>query len=354
MRIFLIPIGIGLILWGPFILWNAEFQHRALDYQSSVMMQEDSDESGHVKVKGVPNVAEALECPPSEALEDQTCLSVVKTVSEFTRKEVEQCTSTRPSNVIRSLPEQCDSKGENCEPCYLVEKESWESIDSESQFAAFSLGKYNVPSRFEAEVLGEQSYVEYESVESRSDSFFLTDERTPSKVNAVPGDREYSYQYITSSQDIIVSGLANESLEIGAGEKTFVISALTDAETLAALQSKDNMSKWGLRVMSLLMVVFGFVFIFNTIAAIPLMLVKIIPFLGKPLENGISSVISMVAGLIGLVVWGLMWATVLMLKNIIALVVIGAVVVLAALAVVRFAKKNHIPLKKTVKDLQKN
>lgn len=353
MRILLIPLGIGLILYGPYFLWDAESQSRAIDFAAAPMVSVESQQKGHVKVKGLPESSEAFLCPSEDLDSALECVSVSTTVREYTLSDEEVCSNTRPSRVIRNLAEKCDSKGENCKPCYLVEKEEWKQVSSDSDFAPFSIGNYQVPSAFDAEMIGQSSYTTYTPWEDFEEDSYLYDERKPSKNNAEPGDQETTYTYMPIDGDFVVSGVANDSMEIGAGDKTFVISALSEAETQGKLQSKDTQSKWMLRGLSLLMVMFGFIFIFNTIAALPLMLVKIIPFLGPKLEEGIQSIVSFVAGTIGLIVWGFMWATVLFLKNILALAVIGVVLALGVFAVIHFSKKNHVPLSKSTKELKK-
>ncbi len=353
MRIFLLPLGLGLILYGPYFLWDAESQNRANDFSAAPLVSIESEETGHLTVKGLPESNESLLCPSERDDSAEECVSISTTVREYSIEEVEQCSSNRPSRAIENLAEKCDSDGENCKPCYLVEKEIWKQVSSNTEFAPFTIGNYKVPSAYEAELIGQKSFKVYNAWEESESDSFLYEERTVSETNAEPGDRETSYNYLSMDSELIVSGVANTSMEIGAGEKTFVISSLSEAETLGNLESKDTQSKWMLRALSMAMVVFGFIFIFNTVAAIPLMLVGIIPFLGKKLEEGISSVISFIAGAIGLVIWGLMWASVLLLKNIVALIVIGVVLVGAAFAVYSFAKKNHIPLKKTTKELKK-
>lgn len=352
MRIFLIPLGLALILYSPYYLWDAESQQRANDFSVAPIVSMESEDTGHLTVKGIPESSDSFLCPSEKDDSALECVSVTTTVSEYTLSEEEQCSSTRPSRVIQNLAEKCDSKGENCKPCYLVEKEEWKQISSDNDFAAFKIGNYNVPSAYEAEIIGLESLTTYTSWEELDGGVFFED-RTVSKNNAEIGDRETSYSFLSIDGEYIVSGNVNESMEIGAGEKTFVISTLSQAETMGQLESRDTQSKWMLRVLSMAMVVFGFIFIFNTIAAIPLMLVKIIPFLGPKLEKGLTGIISFIAGAIGLVLWGFMWAAILLLKNILALIVIGAVLIAAAFAVYSFAKKNHISLKKTTKELKK-
>jgi hypothetical protein len=352
MRIFLIPLGIGLILYSPYYLWDAESQQRANDFGSAPIVSMESQDTGHLTVKGTPESSDSFLCPSEDVSSALECVSVSTTVSEYTISEVEQCSSTRPSRVIENLAEKCDSKGENCKPCYLVEKEEWKQIGSDDDFAAFTVGEYKVPSVYDAEILGQKSLTTYTSWEELGGEIIF-DDRIVSKNNAEPGDRETSYSFLSIDGEYIVSGNANESMEIGAGEKTFVISTLSQAETMGQLESRDTQSKWMLRALSMAMVIFGFIFIFNTIAAIPLMLVKIIPFLGPKLEEGLSGIINFIAGAIGLVLWGFMWGAILLLKNILALVVIGVALAGGAFAVYSFAKKNHIPLKKTTKELKK-
>jgi hypothetical protein len=352
MRIFLIPLGIGLLLYSPYYLWDAESQHRANDFGSAPIVSIESQETGHLTVKGLPESKESILCPSEEEDSALECVSVSTTISDYTLSEVEKCSSTRPSRVIQNLAEKCDSEGENCKPCYLVEKEEWKQISSDTDFAAFKIGNYSVPSAYEAEILGQESLTTYTSWEELDGGAFFED-RVVSESSAEPGDRQTNYSFLSIDGEYIVSGNANESMEIGAGEKTFVISTISQAETVGQLESRDTQSKWMLRLLSMAMVIFGFIFIFNTIAAIPLMLVKIIPFLGPKLEAGLSGIISFIAGAIGLVLWGFMWGAILLLKNILALIVIGAVLVGGAFAVYSFAKKNHIPLKKTTKELKK-
>jgi hypothetical protein len=319
MKLLAIPIGIILIIASPFVLWQAESQSRASDFAAARPVELASQEKGYIKLNGKPEYKDnSLACPAKSKDAKESCLLVEKQTYTYTLSEKEKCSPPKENEkVLKTLGEKCDEDND-CDQCYLVEVREWKSADSGTEFTEFTLGDYAVNSTSKSIIIGKKDFTEYIANPTIQDANNNAIERDP-KTNPLPGDTKIEYHYLLKDQDLIVAGVADNQT-ITAGDMTFVISALNDTATLEELASQDTAAQWGLRILSLVMVIFAFSMIANAITAIPMFFVSKVPFFGQRVSKAVNGVVGVIAAAIGLLFWGLIFLVILLIKNILALV----------------------------------
>ncbi len=311
-------VGLGLIvIASPLAVWYAESQHAADDFGSAQQVSADTTVDGYIAVEGPALPTETLACPNSTALEAESCAYVTAKVEEYKRTEKDQC-GTVPTNaeIVQQLDPECDRDGTNCSKCYRIAEYAWSQVSSMEDYADFTVGSYTIiPDA--AQWIGEQSLTQYTVVERQS--------------KPEVGDQRTSYQYLPANQRLLVAGTAvNGRISSAADGKPYLISNLDYAGTLANMEQQDATMKWGLRIVSLVLMVIGMVLLASPLTYFT-NIFRFIPFLGKHLDQGFDAVIGFVAALLGIIAWIILWVTVLLIKNILVilalLVVIGIVIV---------------------------
>ncbi|MFH1766486.1 MAG: TMEM43 family protein [Patescibacteria group bacterium] len=373
-------IGIGLVVaLSPYLLWQAQSQDRAKEFSTATVVSADGNDSGYIVIEGVAKNVDQLVCPrigdvrkttpnnrvtnpasandeedyfagldvidpvttaeptPTQVIEEavtepQNCLYVAATKEIFESREVEQCGElTKDQTLIKRIEDSCDEDGTNCEPCYLVNEYDWTLEDTNYDYARFSINAYTVSPEGGANFIGTSNFVDY-----------VYDE---SKTSPIVGDIRYNFTYLPADQQILVAGnAANNEIEGAYDGKPFVISNKNYEGTLAALKSQDKAMGWLLRIASLLAMMIGMLMIVGPITYFT-NIFRTIPILGKHVDKGFDGVIKSAAALIGLVLWLIIFALVLLLKNI--LIVIAVLSVLGAIAIylvkngkMKFKKQN--------------
>ncbi len=362
-------IGIAfVVIASPLTAWYAESQHKGEDFATATVVEADSSVEGYLVVEGEAKNNDSLLCPQRyEDIENdedvKDCVYTEEVTEEYTVQERESCGKLSSDQVkIEYLGDECDSDGTNCEPCYLVEEYDWEEIDSETQYAEFAVGNYTVQlsdtvnkigTREFTEYLADYSYDEYNDeydsyYEDEYDEFYEDgyeyesdrDERG-SRTQYEIGDIRYNYEYLPTDDVQLVAGDAvGDRISGAADKKPFVVSNLGYTGTLEDLESQDKTTSWLLRIVSLVLMVLGAVMIAGPLTVFTNVF-RFIPFLGKRLDKGLDSMISFVAAFIGFLLWLVMYAAVLLLKNIwLVLLVFGAIGIVVVVLVQRGQKKN--------------
>ncbi|MFH1426120.1 MAG: TMEM43 family protein [Candidatus Kerfeldbacteria bacterium] len=357
--LFGVLIGLGLVVIGsPLAAWYAESQHRAEDFSSAKVIEATAPETGYIATEGETSEADKLNCPVADeegkvkdekaddkkavegeaatddtakAQEPEKCLYVETDKQVYTRSEHEQCgTISENQTKIRYVGEECDQDGTNCESCYLVEEYDWESTETDSKYASFKLGVFTVTPSGSTTFFGTKSLTNYEYTESKNDP--------------IEGDVRWVYDYMPLFKTLLIAGNAeNDEVKAAYEGRPFVVSNLSHQGTLEALEAQDASTKWILRIVSLVLMVFGMILIVG-----PLMLFtnmfKFIPVVGKHIDRGFDGVLKFIASLVGIAMWIVVYSVVLLLKNIwiifIVLVIIGAIVFVL---VQRGKKKGKAP-----------
>ncbi|MFC1598040.1 TMEM43 family protein [Patescibacteria group bacterium] len=369
--LFGVLIGLALVVVGsPLAAWYSESQHRAEDFGTATQVEATSSETGYIVIEGDVSNVDALTCPQSgdaaaalleeleeEGTEDATeeeaaevavsaevadgnqvaeedtkeepkdCLYVSTEKEVYTRSETEVC--GEPSDdqtIIRETVVECDEDGTNCDQCYLVEEYSWDSVESDDDYAKFTMGNYTVTPSGSANFIGSQELIDYEFEESMKDP--------------IEDDVRYRYTYVTSDQRLLVAGDAENSEIKGAYEKKpFVISNKSYQGTMEQLQAQDSSMKWILRIVSLVLMIVGVIMIFGPLTYFT-NIFKVIPVVGKHVDQGFDGVIKFFATVIGIVLWLVVWGIVLALKNIVVIIVVLAVIGVIIFALVMRGKKK--------------
>lgn len=329
----LIPIAFICIVITPFILWSAESQNREKDFSSAKEVSIDSSEDGYILVEGEADLINPIDCPESST--ENKCIYVKETKQKFVLSEEKVCSSSKPEEKItKTLPSSCDENGNNCTPCYMVEKQEWEDIDSSESFSKFKIGNYEVNSISGVKFYGLEEYIKYlESTSSSLDDsdyyveydeyydyYDETAQNTQQEDTYEAGDERIVYSFLENDSQLVVSGNARK-LEISKEDKPFVISSLSYSETKSQLKSEDSSTTWMLRIVSFITLVGGITTIAAALASLPLAVTKLIPFIGGKLSKGISSFVTMVAFAISVVMWFVLFAIVIILKNILLIAV---------------------------------
>ena len=300
-------IGLGLMVIGsPLAAWYAESQHREKDFLSAQQVSADVVQDGYVVIEAPVTVAEPISCySDATTATDSTssCVYSTSTVEEYTRSEKKQCGSFNSNQeVIRQLPTECDSDGNNCENCAMVAEYDWEAVvngETETK-TTFTVGAYTVEPSAGVDWFNNETYIAYAN----------TTAETP-RV----GDRRTTYTYFRPAQTVLVVGEAVDGKIISGGEKLFAVSNLGYAGTQTALASADNTMQWILRIASLVLMMFGAVLVVSPLTHFT-NLFRFVPIVGRHLDSGLDSVIVFFAGLVGVVLWLLLWGLILVLKNI--------------------------------------
>lgn len=314
-------IGFALVVIGsPLAAWYAESQHRAEDFSSATVVDAQSTQSGYIIIEDQPIVKEPLVCPTGkvEAVDADTtavseCLYVAKVDEEYSVEQKEQCgTLNSNQEQVAYLGEECDADGANCEPCYRVNEYTWKQISETAEYAKIGLGQYVITPSESTNFIGGSEMVVYDVA------------NLGTEANPEVSDSRFSYEYFPVSEQLLVAGDSENGKIKGAyDKKPYVVSNYSYQGTLAELEAQDTGMKWGLRILSLVLMVFGAVLIVGPLTVFTNVF-RFVPFVGKHVDKGVDAVISFFAALVGVAMWVVVYGLVLVLKNVwIILIVLG-------------------------------
>lgn len=287
--------GILLILGSPVALWYAENQDTAKDFASATQVDASSGTDGYVSFTGTPEVANPLACVEGQ----NSCLYYKDATQKLVTKIEEQCgTVSQDARIIQNTVMECDEDG-NCEQCYQVERDVWETQSTDEQFGSASVGAYTVNFTSAALMLG-------------------LEETT---ITQTTTDRNVWTTFPVPTQ-LTVAGDANGGV-ISSAEKTFVLSPYDQAQTLSELESRDSTMGWMLRAITFAMLFIGFGSIFGPISYFSHLLRKI-PLIGPFIKEASGLIVGVVSFILAAVVFAILWLLVMFVKNIVVLILILA------------------------------
>lgn len=303
-------IGIALILGSPWVLWSAESQHTAKDFQSAQQVEADSGVSGYVTFQGVPTVAAPLECVEGQA----SCLYAKVENQELKTIQEEQCgQTTSDARVLYSTVMECDEDGANCQQCYQVERDVWTTVNESTQFTDATVGGYTVKFNDTAMMLGlEEKIIEH-----------TTTTRDVWSTFPVPGE-------------LRVAGDASNNMVSGA-QTTYVLSPYGYEQTMTTLQAGDDANKWMFRIITFLMLFIGYSSIFGPLSYFSHLMRKV-PLIGPFIKEGAKMVIGLVSFLLAVATFLVVWGVIALVKNI---WVVMAVLILGFAIFFFFLKKGR-------------
>lgn len=318
-RTLAIVTGFILITLSPVIFWLGEAGKTAVEFRSAIAVNAKNWQDRYVRLQARAEVEESLACPDLVDITAQDCLYVDHEVREYNPQQGEVCSNTKPEGkIIKQLPEpRCSENGANCQTCYLVENRGWQQLKAETQFARFKLGDYHVLADGSAKVVGAKVHTRYyRNAQYDSNNFtLLTPESYPvgEKVLNKPlaGDLEVTYRYIETGTELLVAGEALKG-EIKPAGKQLIISTLAYEPTLNTLARQDPGSNWPLRLLSLLVLLLGFVLI------------------GTAVTSPKPTIVAAGASL-GVIAWTILLGLVMVLESIAAVGIFLALLFLASL-----------------------
>ncbi|EKD76351.1 MAG: hypothetical protein ACD_43C00143G0002 [uncultured bacterium] len=322
-------IGLALMVIGsPIAAWFAESQHREADFLSAKQISATELQDGYIAIEGALSTTEPISCysDTNPAAETKvSCLYSAAAIEEYVRSEKKKCGSTNSNQeIIRQLPNECDSNGNNCEACNMVAEYDWDAIENgkTEDFAKFTVGAYTVqPS----------SSVNWYNTENKI--IYAENYSGTPKV----GDRRTSYTYFEPNESVLVVGVAAADQISNGGDKLFIVSNLGYAGTQTALATADSATKWILRIVALVLMVLGATMVVGPLTYFT-NIFRFVPILGKHLDRGLDGVIIFFAGLFGLSLWLLLWGLVLVIKNIWIIAIILLIVAVVVIVLITRGK----------------
>lgn len=326
-------IGLAFMVIGsPLAAWFAESQHREADFLSAEQVSTNDLRDGYIAIEGDFAVTEPVSCyndanTPTEI--NATCLYSTAVVEDYVQSEEKQCGSVNSNQtIIRQLPNECDSNGNNCEACYMVAEYNWEAVENATteSLAKFSVGAYTVQPSSAVNWYDTQTQIVYASDYSGTPRL---------------GDRRTSYTYFQPNDSVLVVGQATAGQIAHGGDKLFIVSNLGYAGTQTALASADITTKWILRLVALGLMVLGAALVVGPLTHFTNVF-RFVPILGKHLDSGLDAVIIFFAGLFGIVLWLLLWGLILVVKNIWLIGILLLVVAIVVIILISRGKKKSV------------
>lgn len=282
-----ILIGFLLIVTSPLILVFVGEQNRAQDFSNLEQVSSETAIEGEVIIEGQTSIvpSSSLTCPNSE----KACIFVSTVREVYKRSETIVCDEIPEDIVVlEQVEDRCDGSTGICEPCYLTESYAWtqQKEGTLDAYAEFTVGAYLVKPSAETSFLQtqESEYQEFDEVEE--------------------GDERFTYEYVPLNETLLVAGAAKDGMIASRSESgTFLVSNEEYNATLLILDTQDKTAKNGVRFLSLFVMMLGFIVFTSQVSGPVLGLFKIIPGLGQFMEKSSKMAITVVAAVIGAIVW---------------------------------------------------
>ncbi len=311
--IFGVFIGLGMLVASPVAMWQAQSQDRAKEFVTAVQVEPTSGAVGYVVTEGVPAYATVGTEVAGKDCVDGECL-YQKAVNEeqFTRVELECSNNIRESadlKILRQNGAECDSNGD-CVPCYDVEKKTWEEQMTDYALYPVTLGGFTVEPTQDAEYLELR-----EKIIARDNSAAGNPQRTV-------------FSYMPLPSKLLVAG-ESDGKQITEGEEVFVLSAFGYDATLEKLEAIDRSNRIALYAITFMVVFVGLLLVFGPLAWLG-SLSRFVPVVGPMLSRGSSSLVAVLAVVLAIPIWVLIFAAVTILKvwwvAVIAIVLVGLLI----------------------------
>ncbi|MDP2625098.1 MAG: TMEM43 family protein [Candidatus Peregrinibacteria bacterium] len=294
-------VGIILVFASPFVLWQAESQDTAANFQSATQVDASTVTDGYVTFQDTPVVDESLSCVEgiNECLYYELENQNLNTITE------EQCGNVSSDARIQyETVLECDEDGNNCQQCYQVERDVWETVSSSEDYSKdVQVGAYTVEFNSAATMLGlEEHIIEYSDTERDVWTFF-----------PVPNE-------------LRVAGDSNNGVVTGAVESTYVLSPYGYEQTLSELESRDAANKWMFRIITFVMLFIGFSSIFGPLSYFSHVMRKI-PLVGPILKDAGKFIVGLISFLLAVVTFVVLWVVIALVKNIYIVIALLAVII---------------------------
>jgi hypothetical protein len=279
-------IGLLLIIASPMALLLVGDQDMAGTFSSLNQVSAEGVMDGGVIIEGSTSAVPSspLLCPNT----DTACIYVETVREVYERSETIVCDEI-PEDVVvlEQVEDRCDGSTGICDPCYLTEQYAWVQQEEGTQveYAEFTVGAFYVKPGAETLFLQKESgeYQEFDGEEE--------------------GDERFQYEYVSLPGQLLVVGESSDGVIATASSEMFLVSTLGYESTLSSLVTRDKTARNGVRFMSLVLMVIGFVTLTSQVSGPVLGLFKILPGLGGFMEKSSKMAISVVAAVIGGIVW---------------------------------------------------
>jgi len=288
-------VGILLILASPIVMWQAQSQDSAKEFNTAKEISADAEASGYVVIRGEPEFVDPGS--PNDCYVENCIWERVSEQELVTKTELVCSSSIQESatvRIIRQNGSECDDDTGECVPCYDVEKDTWEEQRATMVSNDVEIGRY--------------------TISPDGANIFDTKETTvetgynPDSLN----DTRNVYTTFVKPSMLLVSGDASGA-QIVNGEKPFVLSAYDREATFAKLKSQDQMNMMILFGITFFMLFVGYGMILGPLTWLGRQL-KYIPGIGRMLVSGSKSMIGLVSFLLAVVTWIVVWVCVVVLK----------------------------------------
>ncbi len=302
--------GVVLLIASPVAMWMAYEQNRAADFETAIVTQADVSAEGYILVEGAPSYGDESS---GVACVDGPCIYQKAVDQEqFTRVELECSNNVRESENLRILRQngaECDSNGD-CVPCYDVEKKVWEEQKTDYTLYPVVVGSYVIEPSQQAE------YIE-------------TREKTINRDVSLAGNPQRTiYTYFSMPTKLLVAG-ESDGETIREGEKTYVFSQFNQATTLEKLKTIDRTNRFALYGITFFVVFIGLALMLGPLAWFG-SLARFIPVLGPMFARGSNTLVALLALLLAVPVWVIIFVAVTVLQvwwaAVLAIIAVGALV----------------------------
>lgn len=280
-------IGLMLILISPMMLLLVGEQHRANDFSAVEQVSAETTVVGDVIVEGETSIVPAslVTCPNS----DEACIYVKTTREVYERTESIVCDEILEDvELVEQVEDRCDGSSGRCDSCYRIASYAWTEQEEGSgvQYAEFTVGAYYMKLNDQALILNTQTsqYQEFEEVEE--------------------GDERFFYEFAPLQTTLLVAGnVADGMIAQPTSTGLLLVSDEGYDATLMKLEEQDNAARNGIRFMSLVIMMLGFIVLTSQVSGPLLGVFRMVPVLGSFMEKGSKAAVAFLAACIGAIVW---------------------------------------------------
>ena len=308
-----------ILLLAPTVLWFAESQNTAKIFSFTKEVSSTSGASGYIRTTEIANANTPIVCYENKI--QGNCLYYDYKLEELKYTLKDYCGNLgKNQQVIETKGQKCsrNNKGEEkCRQCYLVNESNWVNIKSETRFQPFSIGNFKVDYPNSAKIIGAENYNKQIDITHRE-----------------------SMRYIKDNSNLLVGGNSNGQVISHGGDKKYLLISTKDYQsTYDTLKAQDRILAWILRIITLVVLIFGYNLIFGPISLMSSFVGKI-PIIGRWIDGAVGGVIFIVSLLLAIVHFIILWILIMIIKNILYIAILLAVIGLIFYLYAYFKKQN--------------
>jgi len=313
-------IGILMILFlAPTIIWFAENQNSAKVFSFTNDVESTSGAVGFIRTMDVVKANVLVACYQNKV--DGDCLYYNYKLEELQYTTKDYCGTLQDNQeIIEEKGQECywdNNNEEVCEQCYLVNESNWEIILSEKIFQTFSIGDFRVDYPYSAKIVGAGEY-----------------------NKQIDKTHKEEMEYINDNTLLLVAGNSNgKSISHGGNKRYLLVSTRDYQGTYDYLKFEDRKVAWGLRLITFIVLLIGYLLIFGPISAMS-NLIRNIPLIGKWIDELVGGLIFSVSLFLALTHFIILWVLIMLIKNIITVTILIALGILIFYLYTYYKKKK--------------